>query len=73
MVQVCEGLKTKNDMLEQAINQYKEIYIKARSDFGKVINVSLLHTDIVILPSQESYDGSKFNKFYIDEFTQWQH
>ena len=39
MVEVCEQTKTKNDMLAQSIDQYKEVYIKARREFDKVINV----------------------------------
>jgi DNA topoisomerase III len=40
MVQVCQGTKTQNDMLVEAIEQYKEIFIKARRDFAKVLTVS---------------------------------
>lgn len=39
MVEVCEQTKSKNDMLDQSIEQYKEVYIKARREFDKVINV----------------------------------
>jgi hypothetical protein len=39
MVQVCEGTKTKNDMIEEAIQQYKEIFVKAKRDFNKVVSV----------------------------------
>ena len=41
MVEVCEQTKTKNQMLDQSIEQYKEVYIKARREFDKVINVRL--------------------------------
>ncbi|KAF4597991.1 DNA topoisomerase [Pleurotus pulmonarius] len=40
MVQVCEKNKTKHDMLNQAIEQYKEMYIIARRDFDRVITTS---------------------------------
>jgi DNA topoisomerase-3 len=40
MVQVCEGTKTKNDMLVQSIDQYKDIFIKAKRDFNKIVMVS---------------------------------
>jgi DNA topoisomerase-3 len=39
MVQVCEGQKTKNDMLVESIDQYKEVYILAKRDFQKVMQV----------------------------------
>jgi hypothetical protein len=42
MVQVCEGSKSKNDMLEEAIEQYKEIFIQAKRDFNKVVSVSAI-------------------------------
>ncbi|KAI0049973.1 prokaryotic type I DNA topoisomerase [Auriscalpium vulgare] len=37
MVEVCQGTKTKNDMLAESIDQYKEMFIKARREFQKVI------------------------------------
>jgi DNA topoisomerase-3 len=40
MVQVCEGGKTKKDMLDQSIEQYKEMFMKARGEFAKVMTVS---------------------------------
>jgi len=39
MVQVCEGQMTKNDMLVESIDQYKEVYILAKRDFQKVMQV----------------------------------
>ncbi|KAI0066039.1 prokaryotic type I DNA topoisomerase [Artomyces pyxidatus] len=38
MVEVCQGTKTKNDMLVESIEQYKERYIKAKRDFVKVVS-----------------------------------
>lgn len=40
MVQICDGEKTKEDMLEDSISQYKEVFILARRDFDRVIQVS---------------------------------
>lgn len=40
MVQVCDRQKTKEEMLEQAITQYKDMFIRARQGFGKVVDVS---------------------------------
>ncbi|EPQ56903.1 prokaryotic type I DNA topoisomerase [Gloeophyllum trabeum ATCC 11539] len=39
MVQVCERTKTKNDMLVESIEQYKDMFIKAKREFDKVIEV----------------------------------
>ena len=41
MVQVCEGVKTKNDMLMESIEQYKEVFIRAKREFDKVVTVIL--------------------------------
>jgi DNA topoisomerase-3 len=41
-VQVCDGTKTKNDMLGQSIDQYKEMFITSRREFNKVISVRLM-------------------------------
>ncbi|KAN0091264.1 DNA topoisomerase, type IA, core domain containing protein [Tylopilus felleus] len=37
MVQVCEGTITKDQMLVQSIQQYKDMYIMAKREFDKVI------------------------------------
>lgn len=42
MVQVCQGTKTKNDMLEETLVQYKEMFIITRREFDKVVSVCLL-------------------------------
>jgi DNA topoisomerase-3 len=39
MVQVCQGTKTKNDMLVQALEQYKAMFIIARREFNKISGV----------------------------------
>lgn len=41
MVEVCERTKTKTAMLDQSIEQYKEVFIRARREFDKVISVCL--------------------------------
>lgn len=45
MVQVCEGAKTKGGMLEEAIVQYKDIFMRAKNGFNNVLTVSLAHSD----------------------------
>jgi DNA topoisomerase III len=39
MVQVCQGTKTKGDMLEETIVQYQEMFMIARREFEKVVSV----------------------------------
>ena len=40
MVQVCEGTKTKNEMLIENVERYKEIYLKTKREFQKIVTVS---------------------------------
>lgn len=39
MVQVCDGSKTKAEMLEETIDQYKAIFQQAKGEFNKVVSV----------------------------------
>lgn len=39
MVQVCQGEKSKNQMLMESIEQYREMYVIAKREFEKVISV----------------------------------
>ena len=48
MVQVCEGVKTKNDMLMESIGQYKEVFIRAKREFDKVVTVCLEVNDLQV-------------------------
>jgi DNA topoisomerase-3 len=41
MVAVCQGTKSKNDMIVEAVEQYKDMYIRARTNFAKVISVMM--------------------------------
>ncbi|KZT57049.1 prokaryotic type I DNA topoisomerase [Calocera cornea HHB12733] len=37
MVDICEGRSTKNDMLFQSIEQYREVFLRARAAFRQVV------------------------------------
>ncbi|KZT63870.1 prokaryotic type I DNA topoisomerase [Daedalea quercina L-15889] len=37
MVNICEGTMTRNDMLVQSIEEYKEMYIRARAEFERLV------------------------------------
>jgi len=39
MVQVCQGEKSKDQMLLESIEQYREMYVIAKREFEKVISV----------------------------------
>lgn len=38
MVRVCEGIKSKDQMLMETIEQYREMYLIAKREFGKVLS-----------------------------------
>lgn len=40
MNQICLGLKSKAEMMEETLNEYREMYIKIKSEFGTLITVS---------------------------------
>jgi hypothetical protein len=41
MVQVCQRSKTKHQMLEESVEQYRQVFAKATAEFEKVVNVRL--------------------------------
>lgn len=47
MVQVCESNRTKHQMLEQTIEQYREVFVRARNNFQRVIEVILVPAFLV--------------------------
>lgn len=40
MVEICEGTRTKADMLTESVEQYKEIYMRTKQEFERLVNVS---------------------------------
>lgn len=44
---ICDGVQSKRDVLQFSVDQYKEVFTKARRDFATIIDVSspiLLHS-----------------------------
>jgi hypothetical protein len=41
MIAVCQGTKSKNDMIAEGVDQYKDMFIKARANLDKVIAVMI--------------------------------
>lgn len=39
MVQICNGTKTKGDVINESIEEYKVMYVTAKSEFNKVTSV----------------------------------
>ncbi|KAI0295814.1 DNA topoisomerase [Multifurca ochricompacta] len=56
MVAVCQGTKTKNDMIVEAVEQYKDMYIKAKTNFAKVISSVRSHIDRDSRPGEGGND-----------------
>lgn len=48
MVQVCERQRTKAQMLEHSLEQYRGVFVRARGNFARVIDVS----HIWLIPSR---------------------
>jgi DNA topoisomerase IA len=40
MVQICEGQKSKNDMMTENIEMYKDMYMRIKREMNRVITVS---------------------------------
>ena len=39
MVSVCEGRKTKNQMIQENIERYREMFAKTRVEMQRILNV----------------------------------
>lgn len=39
MVDICQGNKSKNEVLSESIELYKEMFVKTRLEFQKLMNV----------------------------------
>ncbi|KAJ3523962.1 hypothetical protein NM688_g8641 [Phlebia brevispora] len=39
MVQICEGTKTKNEILAENVEKYKEMYIRTKQEFNRILTV----------------------------------
>jgi DNA topoisomerase-3 len=48
MVQICERTKSKDDMLFENIEQYKEVFLMARREFEKVVQVQEFPYSIIV-------------------------
>jgi len=42
MVQICERMTTKDEMLFESIEQYKEVFTLVRREFERVVQASLV-------------------------------
>jgi DNA topoisomerase-3 len=38
---ICDGVQSKRDVLAFSVDQYKEVFIKAKREFGTVVDVSI--------------------------------
>ena len=42
MVEICQGAKSKNDVLAESIERYKEMFMKTKIEFQKLLQVRLV-------------------------------
>ena len=42
MVEICQGAKSKNDVLAESIEHYKEMFMKTKIEFPKLLQVRLV-------------------------------
>jgi DNA topoisomerase-3 len=40
MQMICDGVRHKREVLDQSVEEYKEVYIKARREFDTIVEVS---------------------------------
>jgi len=57
MKDICEGRRTKNDVVEESIRLYREVFIKANREVDVLIQVKLFHAWLILdlpkIPSGE--------------------
>jgi len=41
MQMICDGVATKNEVLQDSIEQYQEVYVKAKREFETVVQVRI--------------------------------
>lgn len=41
MKQICDGLKSKNDMINETLDEYREMFIKTKQSFNVLTDVRL--------------------------------
>lgn len=39
MVQICQGMKTKAEVLAENVELYKDMYIRTKRDFARIVQV----------------------------------
>lgn len=42
MQMICDGVATKNEVLQDSIMQYQEVFVKAKREFETVVQVSYI-------------------------------
>lgn len=48
MKQICEGLKSKSDMMNETLDEYREMFIRTKQSFDVLIDVSFLFLSMEI-------------------------
>ncbi len=37
---ICDGVRTKREVIEESVDEYKAVFVKAKRDFPLLLNVS---------------------------------
>ena len=40
MSAICDGERTKNDVIQETVEEYKEVFMRTKQNFNVLINVS---------------------------------
>lgn len=41
MAQICDGLRSKREVVDESVEQYREVFAKSRRDFSQIIAVGV--------------------------------
>lgn len=43
MVLICDGQRARREVLDETLDEYRQVFLKARQQFGTLIDASLLY------------------------------
>lgn len=62
MVQICEGLKTKQEMLLENVEKYKEMYMRTKNEINRIIEVGRHSSTVRRVSEQKAPQQSVGNR-----------
>ena len=49
MVQICDGLKTKGEIMAENVDRYKDMFMRTKHDFQRIVAVSFSGSPLCVL------------------------